>query len=419
LPVPEGDLPVVLPENVTFMGVQSPIKVDPEWRKTSCPGCGGPAERETDTFDTFMESSWYYARYCCPDADGQLDERANYWLPIDQYIGGIEHAILHLMYFRFYHKLMRDAGLVKSDEPATRLLCQGMVVADTFYSKDEEGKFHWINPSEVEVERDGKGRAVAARQRADGTPVEFGGVEKMSKSKNNGIDPHRLIDRYGADTVRLFSVSDSPPHQSLEWSESGVEGASRFLRRVWSQVLAHAEGGSCNALDPAALDQEQREIRRLVHDTIAKVSDDVSRRYTFNTAIAAIMELSNHLSRFEDASHQGRAVRQEAWLAIVRMLNPITPHICEALWTALGQTGSLYSAPWPVTDEAARVRSHVTLVVQVNGKVRGRLESEPGLSQESALQRVLEMENVKRYLEGQSVRKVIHVPDRLLNIVVG
>jgi len=418
LPVPEGDLPIVLPEDVTFMGVQSPIKVDPEWRRTTCPGCGGPAERETDTFDTFMESSWYYARYCCPDADGQLDERANYWLPIDQYIGGIEHAILHLMYFRFYHKLMRDAGLVQSDEPATRLLCQGMVVADTYYCKDDEGKLHWINPAEVEVERDARGKAVAARQRADGAPVEFGGVEKMSKSRNNGIDPRRLVERYGADTVRLFSVSDSPPHQSLEWSESGVEGASRFLRRVWSQVLGHVEGGPCSVLDPAALDDGQREIRRHVHDTIAKVSDDVSRRYTFNTAIAAIMELSNHLAKFSRDDAQSRAVVREAWLAIVRMLAPITPHICEELWAELEGAVPLYRAEWPAADEAARERLQVTLVVQVNGKLRARLDLEPGASQEQALARAITIDNVQRHMEGRAVRKVIHVPDRLLNIVV-
>jgi leucyl-tRNA synthetase len=419
LPVPEADLPVVLPEDVTFMGVQSPIKVDPEWRKTLCPECGGPAERETDTFDTFMESSWYYARYCCPDANGQLDERVNYWLPIDQYIGGIEHAILHLMYFRFYHKLMRDAGMVKTAEPATRLLCQGMVVADTFYRKDGEGKFHWINPAEVEVERDAKGKAVAARQRSDGAPVEFGGVEKMSKSKNNGIDPHRLVERYGADTVRLFSVSDSPPHQSLEWSESGVEGASRFLRRVWSQVLAHVEGGPCAALEPAALDDEQREVRRLVHDTIAKVGDDIHRRYTFNTAIAAIMELSNHLAKFSRGDPQSRAIVREAWLAIVRMLAPITPHICEELWAELAGAGPLYRAAWPEVDETARERLRVTLVVQVNGKLRARLELEPGASQALALERAVVIENVRRHMEGKAVRKVVHVPDRLLNIVVG
>jgi leucyl-tRNA synthetase len=419
VPVPEEDLPVVLPEDVEFMGVQSPIKTDPEWRRTTCPSCGAAAERETDTFDTFMESSWYYARYCSPGAEAQVDERARYWTPIDQYIGGIEHAILHLMYFRFYHKLMRDEGMLGSDEPATRLLCQGMVVADTYYREDEDGARHWFNPAEVDVERDDKGKPVGAVLGADGQPVVIGGVEKMSKSKNNGVDPQSLVDRYGADTVRLFSVSDSPANQSLEWSESGVEGASRFLKRVWSQVMDHVEAGSCVALDVEALDDEQKEIRRLLHDTIAKVSDDIARRYTFNTAIAAIMEMSNHLGRFNAEDEQSRAVVQEAWSAIVRLLAPITPHIAEDLWKALGGIGPAYCAPWPEVDEAAREKTRVTLVVQINGKLRARLELEPGASKESALEQSLAIENVQRHTAGKTVRKVIHVPDRLLNIVVG
>ncbi len=419
VPVPEDQLPVVLPEDVTFMGVQSPIKADPEWRQTTCPKCGAAAERETDTFDTFMESSWYYARYCSPGAQSQLDERANYWLPVDQYIGGIEHAILHLMYFRFYHRLLRDAGMVDSDEPATRLLCQGMVIADTYYTETDDGHTHWVNPDDVEVERDAKGKPLGAKRRSDGQPVNIGAVEKMSKSKNNGVDPQGLVDRYGADCVRLFSMFASPPDQSLEWSDSGVEGASRFLRRVWAQVMRHTSGGACAALDPARLNAGQKEIRRLLHDTIAKVSDDISRRYTFNTAIAAVMELSNHLAKFDDDSEQGRAVMHEAWLAIVRLLNPITPHICEALWAELGETSALYQAPWPEVDESARVRQQVTVVVQVNGKVRARLELEPGIDQDAAMAVAMENENVQRHVEDKTVRKIIHVPDRLLNIVVG
>jgi leucyl-tRNA synthetase len=419
VPVPEEQLPVVLPEDVTFMGVQSPIKADPEWRKTSCPQCGGMAERETDTFDTFMESSWYYARYCCPGAEAQLDERANYWLPVDQYVGGIEHAILHLMYFRFYHKLMRDAGLVQSDEPATRLLCQGMVVADTYYRESDDGATHWINPSDVDVERDAKGKPEGATLISDGKPVMIGAVEKMSKSKNNGVDPQGMVDRYGADTVRLFSVSDSRPDQSLEWSESGVEGASRFLRRVWSQVMKHLEGGPCAALETSTLNDKEKEIRRLVHDTIAKVSDDISRRYTFNTAIAAVMELTNHLARFEGDGAQSRAVVQEAWMAIVRLLGPITPHISEELWGCLGGHGPLYCAAWPEADESARERMQVTLVVQINGKLRARLELEPGLAQDQAFEQAMSIDNVRKHMEGKQIRKVIHIPDRLLNIVVG
>ena len=419
VPVPEDQLPVILPEDVQFMGVQSPIKADPEWRKTNCPECGAPAERETDTFDTFMESSWYAARYTCPGAEAMVDERANYWMPIDQYIGGIEHAILHLMYFRFFHKLMRDEGMVNSDEPATRLMCQGMVVAETYYQQGADGEIHWINPADVEVERDDKGRAVGAHLLSNGEAVEIGGVEKMSKSKNNGVDPQSMVDRYGVDTVRLFSVSDSPANQSLEWSESGVEGAFRFLRRVWSQVMSHVDAGPAEPLDAAVLSADEKEIRRLLHETIAKVSDDVARRYTFNTAIAAIMELTNHLGRFKADGPQSRAVLQEAWMAIVRLLAPIAPHIGEELWRELGGVGPLYKAAWPAVDEAARKRSQVTLVVQINGKLRARIELEPGADQEQALQQALAIENVQRHMDGKQVRKVIHIPDRLLNIVVG
>jgi leucyl-tRNA synthetase len=419
VPVPEDQLPVVLPEDVTFMGVQSPIKADPEWRKTTCPQCGGPAERETDTFDTFMESSWYYARYCCPDANGQLDDRANQWLPVNQYIGGIEHAILHLMYFRFYHKLMRDAGLVNSDEPATNMLCQGMVVAETYYHDDEKGERHWINPGQVDLERDEVGRPLSAKLISDGSPVSIGPVEKMSKSKNNGVDPDSMIDRFGADTVRLFSMFASPPSQSLEWSESGVEGAWRFLRRIWTQVTQHVERGGTEAVQADSLDDGQKDIRRHVHDTIAKVSDDYGRRITFNTAIAAVMELSNHLTRFEDDSAQGRAVLDEGWRTVVSLLNPITPHICETLWTHLGETSSLYNSPWPEVDEAARQKSVVTLVVQVNGKLRARLEAEPGASKDSVVETALGNEKILRFIDGKEIRKVIHVPDRLLNIVIG
>jgi leucyl-tRNA synthetase len=323
------------------------------------------------------------------------------------------------MYFRFYHRLLRDAGMVDSDEPATRVLCQGMVIADTYYREDEDGGIHWINPSDVEVERDQKGKPIGAKMVSDGQPVVIGAVEKMSKSKNNGIDPEGLVERYGADTVRLFSMFASPPDQSLEWSESGVEGASRFLRRVWSQVTEHIENGPVEAMDPAALNAGDKEIRRLLHDTIAKVSDDISRRYTFNTAIAAVMELSNHLARFEIKSEQSRAVLQEAWLAIVRLLGPITPHICEVLWEALGGSGPLYRAAWPQADESARVRIQVTLVVQINGKLRARMELEPGVDKEAVFEQAIAIENVSRHMQGKQVRKVIHIPDRLLNIVVG
>ena len=419
VPVPAEQLPVILPEDVSFMGVQSPIKANPEWRKTQCPKCGSAAERETDTFDTFMESSWYYARYCSPGANSMVDERVNYWLPVDQYIGGIEHAILHLMYFRFYNKLMRDAGMLEVGEPVTRMLCQGMVVAETFSRSADDGNISWINPADVEVERDDKGRMIGAHLLSDGLPVDIGASEKMSKSKNNGVDPTHLVERYGADTVRLFSMFASPPDQSLEWSDSGVEGAFRFLRRMWAMCIAHIAGGPVEALRTDQLTDEHKTIRRYVHDTIAKVSDDVGRRQTFNTAIAAVMELSNHLGRFEDRSPQGRAVMDEAWKAVVRLMAPITPHICDCMWEMLGETSSVVNTAWPEVDESARVRDLITLVVQINGKLRARIELPPGSDEEQAMSAALAESNVTRHTDGKTIRKVIYISDRLLNIVVG
>jgi len=420
VPVPEDQLPVKLPEDVEFTGVASPIKADPEWRKTSCPQCGGPAERETDTFDTFMESSWYYARYTSPGAGDLVDERANYWLPVDQYIGGIEHAIMHLMYFRFYHKLMRDAGLVASDEPATNLLCQGMVVADTFYREGEDGSKDWFNPADVDVQRDPKGHATGAVLRADGQPVRIGGTEKMSKSKNNGVDPQLMVDKYGADTVRLFSMFAAPPEQSLEWNEAGVEGMARFLRRLWNQVQKHVAAGPAPALDVAALDAGQRALRRQLHETIQKVGDDYGRRHTFNTAIAAVMELLNAIAKFDDDSGQGRALRQECFEAVVLLLNPITPHASHALWQALGHPeATLEDLPFPEADPAALVRDAVTLAVQVNGKLRGTIEVSVNASKETIEALALAEPNVQKFMEGLAVRKVIVVPGKIVNIVVG
>ena len=418
-PVPEDQLPVVLPEDVKFMGVASPIKADAEWRRTTCPKCGGEAERETDTFDTFVESSWYYARYCCPGADGILDARADYWLPVDQYIGGIEHAVMHLMYFRFWHKLMRDAGMVTSDEPATRLMCQGMVVAETFFIDGDDGR-RWINPAEVDMERDERGRVVGAKLKSDGRRVEVGAVEKMSKSKNNGVDPQFLVDSFGADTVRLFSMFASPPEQSLEWSEAGVEGMARFLRRVWSQVHRHVAQGAAPALDASALNDAQKAIRRQVHETLTKVGDDYGRRHTFNTAIAAVMELTNALAKFDDASDQGRAVLQEAWELVARMLNPVTPHAAHALWQALGHAETLIEdLGWPQVDSEALKRDAITLVVQVNGKLRGQIEVAVDASREDIEKAALAEENVARWTEGQTLRKIIVVPGKLVNVVVG
>ncbi|MCD7099419.1 leucine--tRNA ligase [Stenotrophomonas sp. MMGLT7] len=419
VPVPEEQLPVTLPENVEFSGTGSPLKTDPQWRKTTCPECGGPAERETDTFDTFMESSWYYARYTSPGARDMVDKRGNYWLPVDQYIGGIEHAILHLMYFRFYHKLMRDARLVDSDEPATNLLTQGMVIAETFYRSNADGSKDWINPADVEVQRDERGRVTGATLVADGQPVQIGGIEKMSKSKNNGVDPQAMVAKYGADTVRLFSMFAAPPEQSLEWNEAGVDGMARFLRRLWAQVHRHAAEGPAPALDVAALDAGQKAIRRKIHETIGKVGDDYGRRYSFNTAIAAVMELSNVLARFEDASAQGRAVRQEALEAAVLLLNPITPHASHALWQVLGHGETLLEdVPFPAVDEAALVRDALTLAVQVNGKLRGTIQVAADASREQVEALALAEPNAAKFLEGMTIRKVIIVPGKIVNVVV-
>ncbi|MCA0394727.1 MAG: leucine--tRNA ligase [Proteobacteria bacterium] len=425
VPVPEDQLPVVLPEDVAdaFANpgvVQSPIKSDPQWRKTTCPQCGQPAERETDTFDTFMESSWYYARYTSPGAAGMVDERAKYWTPVDQYIGGIEHAILHLLYFRFYHKLLRDEGLVDSDEPATRLLTQGMVIADTYYREHANGAKDWINPADVEVTRDEKGRITGAVLKSDGHPVMIGGVEKMSKSKNNGVDPQAMIGKYGADTVRLFSMFASPPDMSLEWNEAGVEGMARFLRRLWTQVQRHAEGGRAGAFDPAAADAAQKALRRQVHETIQKVGDDYGRRHSFNTAIASVMELLNAVAKFEDASGNGRALRQEALEAMVLLLNPITPHASHALWQVLGHPQTLLEdLPFPQADPAALVRDAVTLAVQVNGKLRATIEVAVDAPREAVEALALAEPGVQAFLSGLAVRKVIVVAGKIVNIVAG
>ncbi|MBA0205225.1 leucine--tRNA ligase [Pectobacterium aroidearum] len=418
IPTPEDQLPVILPEDVVMDGITSPLKSNPEWAKTTVNG--QPALRETDTFDTFMESSWYYARYTCPQYDqGMLDPAAaNYWLPVDQYVGGIEHAIMHLMYFRFFHKLMRDAGLVTSDEPAKRLLCQGMVLADAFYYLGNNGERVWVSPIDVNVERDEKGRIVKAVDN-EGRDVIYAGMSKMSKSKNNGIDPQVMVEKYGADTVRLFMMFASPAEMTLEWQESGVEGANRFLKRVWRQAFEHTEKGATTALDVATLTEDQKSLRRDLHKTIAKVTDDIGRRQTFNTAIAAIMELMNKLAKAPQDSDQDRALTQETLLAVVRMLYPFTPHVCFTLWQALQGEGDIDTAPWPVADESAMVEDSKLVVVQVNGKVRGKITVAADASEEQVRERAAQEPLVAKYLDGVTVRKVIYVPGKLLNLVVG
>jgi leucyl-tRNA synthetase len=464
VPVPEDQLPVVLPEDVADAFsrpgvVHSPIKADPAWRRTTCPQCGAAAERETDTFDTFMESSWYYARYTSPGAKDMVDARAKHWLPVDQYIGGIEHAILHLLYFRFYHKLLRDEGLVPGDEPATNLLTQGMVVAETYYRESQDGRREWINPADVEVRRDERGHVAGATLRADGEPVSIGGIEKMSKSKNNGVDPQAMVARYGADTVRLFSMFAAPPTMSLEWNEAGVEGMARFLRRFWREVVTHASqpdhpaiktpanslpplageyaegrrgraegargsaagatGSAAGAIDPAALTPAQKTLRRQLHETIQKVGDDYGRRHSFNTAIAALMELLNHVAKFDDMSDQGRAVRHEALEAMVLLLNPVTPHVCHALWQALGHGEQLLEdVPFPRADPDALVRDAVTLAVQVNGKLRGTIEVGTDTPRDAIEAAALAEPNAAKFIGEGQVRKVIVVPGKIVNIVV-
>ncbi len=415
VPVPEDQLPVILPEEIEFDGSGSPIKKMPEFYETTCPECGGKAERETDTFDTFFESSWYYARYTCPDnTDAMLDDRANYWLSVDQYVGGIEHAVLHLLYARFFHKLMRDEGLIKTDEPFTRLLTQGMVVAETYYREQENGKKDWFNPADVDIERDDKGRIFSARSVADGAPVVIGGIEKMSKSKNNGVDPQILLDQFGADTVRLFSMFAAPPDQSLEWLDSGVEGANRFIKRYWKQLHTHVERGLPDTSVTSELPADLKEVRRLIHETIQKVDDDIGRRQTFNTAIAKVMELMNALAKLTDSA-AAQSVMQEGLSVATQLLNPIIPHVTETAWAALGHADPIH---WPEADESALVRDEIEMIVQVNGKKRASISVSANASKEDVEKIARADENVQRFVEGQTVRKCIVVPGRLVNIVV-
>jgi leucyl-tRNA synthetase len=413
-PVPAEQLPVILPEDVVMDGVTSPIKSDPSWTQTTLNG--QPALRETDTFDTFMESSWYYARYCSPQAEQIIDaEKANYWLPVDQYVGGIEHACMHLLYARFFHKLLRDTGYVTSDEPFNRLLCQGMVLADAFCYTDEKGGKEWISPTEVAIERDGKGRITSATDN-QGRQLTHSGMIKMSKSKNNGVDPQEMVNKYGADTVRLFMMFASPADMTLEWQESGVEGANRFLKRVWKLVSEHTSKGAATSVIQQQLSADQKSLRRDVHKTIAKVTDDIARRQTFNTAIAAIMELMNKLAKAPQESEPDRAILDEALKAIVVMLAPITPHICFEMWQALGESDIDHST-WPTYDETALVEDEKLIVLQVNGKLRGKLTVSADTTKAQIETLGLQDENVKKFTDGLTIRKVIYVPGKLLNIV--
>ena len=417
--VPElpENLPVTLPGNVTIDGITSPLKTDPEWYTTTYQG--KKAIRETDTFDTFMESSWYYARYCCPRLEsGMIDEEANYWLPVDQYIGGIEHAVMHLLYARFFFKLMRDAGMVKYDEPFKRLLCQGMVLADAFYYLDDKGARVWVSPLKAKVTRDEKGNIVSATDE-EGHTLTHMGMIKMSKSKNNGIDPEHMVQTYGADTVRLFLMFASPAELTLEWRQSGVEGSKRFLQKLWNQVNDLVESGPALELDKSKLDAAGRKLRHQLHTTIEKVSDDIGRRQTFNTAIAAIMELLNETVKYTDQSESARALRYEIYNAVVVMLYPIVPHICFKLYELLGNKDELdVNAQWPQTDPEALKAEDILLVVQVNGKVRTKINISADLSEDEIKALVLADEIVQKNMEGKQLKKFIYVKGRLANVVV-
>ncbi|MGI1680157.1 MAG: leucine--tRNA ligase [Cellvibrionaceae bacterium] len=419
IPVPADRLPVLLPEEVTMDGVHSPIKQDEEWRKSEYNGQA--AEKETDTFDTFMESSWYYARFTSANFDGGMLDKAaaDYWLPVDQYVGGIEHAILHLLYARFFHKLMRDEGLVSCDEPFKRLLCQGMVLAPSFYRMNENGLKEWIAPADVECETDSKGKALSAKRKSDGALVEIGGTVKMSKSKNNGIDPQVIVDKYGADTVRLYTMFTSPPDQSLEWTDSAVEGSFRFVKKLWKMINTHLKAGIPGTFNASKLDSTQKDLRRKTHETIAKVTDDFGRRQTFNTAIAAVMELLNEVGKLADQSTPANlAVEREALESAVLLLSPITPHMAHKLWHHLGHTDIVIDAQWPSIDESALVRSEIQIVAQVNGKVRAKIEVAADADKATLEKIVLNDERVQKFLEGMDIVKVIVVPGKLVNIAV-
>jgi leucyl-tRNA synthetase len=420
-PVPDEQLPVVLPDDLVPDGSGNPLNRHAKFLQCTCPKCGKSARRETDTMDTFVDSSWYFFRYASANNDeAMVDERAKYWMPVDQYIGGIEHAILHLLYSRFWTRVMRDLGLTGIREPFSNLLTQGMVLNEIYFRKPAEGRIAYYNPADVEVKHDERGVRVGAVLRSDGQPVESGGIGTMSKSKNNGVDPQALVEQYGADTARLFMMSNVPPEQTFEWSDEGVEGAFRFMKRLWKAVHQHVQGGPViAALNKTALSPAQRDMRRQVHETLAKITHDIGKRRTFNTAIAAVMELMNALAKFEDRSAQGRAVMQEALEIVVLGLSPVVPHACHALWRELGHTEhAVVDARWPQVDESALVREAIEVVVQVNGKLRGRVTVPANAGEAQVREAALADEGVQRYVDGKPLRKFVYVPGKLANLVV-
>jgi leucyl-tRNA synthetase len=409
VPVPDAELPVVLPEHLVPDGTGNPLARLPEFYRTFCPSCGKPARRETDTMDTFVDSSWYFARYACPDsAERMLDERAAYWMPVDQYIGGIEHAILHLLYSRFFQRVMRDEGLLAGDEPFSNLLTQGMVLAETYYRDGPDGRREWVHPSEVEVVRDAKGRIVSAKRSADGAEVVFDGIGTMSKSKNNGVDPQALIEKYGADTARFFIIFASPPTNTLEWSDEGVEGAYRFLKRLWSYCARFDHAG------PEMASGLQQATRFEVHSVLKQANYDLA-KHQFNTVASAAMKILNALERFSGGRNK---VTEEGLSILLRLLSPITPHICHQLWRELGFGEDVMLAPWPEPDAAALEQDEIEYVVQVGGKTRGSLRA-PRAADRGALEALVQASApVQRYATGKAIKRIIVVPGRLINVVV-
>jgi leucyl-tRNA synthetase len=424
VPVPESDLPVVLPEDCVPDGSGNPLNKRADFLNVKCPKCGKPARRETDTMDTFVDSSWYFMRYTGPDAKTMVDERNEYWMPMDQYIGGIEHAILHLLYARFWTKVMRDLNLIHFDEPFQNLLTQGMVLNETYYQEEASGKKIWLNPQDVELDLDEKGRPRGAKLKDDSSsaPVMIGGVEKMSKSKNNGVDPQALIDQYGADTARLFVMFAAPPEQQLEWSGAGVEGASRFLRRVWQYSSGQADMVRAAADDlPAKLNDAEKELRREVYSILKQANFDYQRRQ-YNTVVSAAMKLLNVLEPIklgQDCAISAPVLR-ECLSILLRVLYPVVPHMTYVLWKELGYVktfGPLLDAPWPAVDESALIQTEITLMLQINGKLRGEIKVPADASKEQIESLALQSEPAQKALNGGSPKKVIVVPGRLINIV--
>jgi leucyl-tRNA synthetase len=418
VPVPDEQLPVVLPEEVEITGRGSPLARMPSFRECACPRCGKPARRETDTLDTFVESSWYFLRYASSDNPAAMvDARANYWAPVDQYIGGIEHAILHLLYSRFFTRAMRDCGLVGLSEPFTRLLTQGMVVANTYYRDGEDGKRHWINPADVTVAPDERGRPVSATLKADGLPVVIGGTEKMSKSKNNGVDPQALVERCGADAVRLFILFAAPPEQQLEWSDASVEGAARFLRKVWAHGHALSLAGGARRAVPAELPATLADVRREIHTHLRQANHDFGRQQ-FNTVVSAAMKILNALDTLPRADAAANALDSEGFSILLRLLSPIAPHIAHALWRECGYGGDILAAPWPEPDAAALARDEIELMLQINGKLRGSIRLPAAANKIDIETAALATDAAQKFMDGKPARKVVIVPGRLVNIVL-